>query len=68
MTTLNDAHFSVEGLLQMARDATGLSDFGPDSFRPGLEHLVAAINELPLTEMGLIRTRNSVLGVLIGRR
>ncbi|MBK7814913.1 MAG: sulfotransferase [Rhodocyclaceae bacterium] len=67
MTTHNYAHFSVEGLLQMARDATGLSDFGPDSFRPGLEHLVAAINELPLTEMGLIRTRNSVLGALIGR-
>lgn len=65
--TLTHANFSVEALLQASSAATGLTDFGPDSFRPGIAHLVETINELPLTELGLLRTRNSLLGNLIAR-
>ncbi|MEJ7935460.1 sulfotransferase [Sphingobium sp. AN558] len=39
MTGLN-----AETLLQMARERTGLSDFGPDDFREGLEMLVRGVN------------------------
>ncbi|MFO1376985.1 MAG: sulfotransferase [Steroidobacteraceae bacterium] len=61
------ADFRVDDLLQMASQAAGLHDFGPDSFRPGLDRLVAAINELELTELGFMRTRSSLLGNLIAR-
>lgn len=59
--------FRVDDLLAMAAQATGLDDFGPDTFRPGLERLVAAINELGFTELGLLRARNSLLGNLVAR-
>ncbi|CAB1369527.1 sulfotransferase family protein [Denitratisoma oestradiolicum] len=59
--------FRVDELLSMAAQATGLDDFGPDSFRPGLERLVAAINALRLTEMGMVRARNMIVGNLIAR-
>jgi hypothetical protein len=59
--------FRVDQLLQIAAQATGLEDFGPDTFRPGLERLVAAINELQLTKLGCLRARNSLLGNLIAR-
>ncbi len=35
--------FDVEVLQQAARDATGLGDFGVDSYREGLERLCAAL-------------------------
>lgn len=59
--------FRVDELLQMAAQATGLEDFGPESYRPGLACLVDAINSLQLTELGVLRTRNSLLGNLIAR-
>lgn len=59
--------FRVDELLQIASQATGLEDFGPETFRPGLEQLVAAINTLRFTELGLLRARNSLLGNLIAR-
>jgi len=36
--------FDVPALLQSARDSTGLSDFGPEDFREGLEVLIDSIN------------------------
>lgn len=59
--------FRVDELLQIASQATGLDDFGPETFRFGLEQLVAAINTLQFTELGLLRARNSLLGNLIAR-
>jgi hypothetical protein len=59
MTTLNDAHFSVEGLLQMARDATGLSDFGP-TVSPRAGTSGGAINGCPSPKWA--SSTRSVLG------
>lgn len=59
--------FRVDELLQIASQATGLDDFGPETFRFGLEQLVAAISTLQFTELGLLRARNSLLGNLIAR-
>lgn len=59
--------FRVDDLLAMATQATGLEDFGPETFREGLERLVSAVNQLRLTEMGLLRARNMILGNLIAR-
>ena len=36
--------FDLSVLLQSAEDSTGLSDFGPDDFREGLEVLISSIN------------------------
>lgn len=58
---------SVDRLLGTARQATGLSDFGPPSFLPGLERLVEAINALPLTALGARRTEGAIVGCLIAR-
>lgn len=37
-------HFSVDELLQTARDRTGLADFGPDDFMEGFTILIASVN------------------------
>jgi hypothetical protein len=53
-----------DGLLAAARVATGLDDFGPDSFRPGLEALVAAAErEARLSDSG-----RAQLAAMIGSR
>ena len=40
-------------LLEQAAEETGLSDFGPDGFRPGLEaYLHSAATEAQLNELG----------------
>jgi hypothetical protein len=36
--------FGVNSLLQSAEESTGLSDFGPEDFREGLEALIGSIN------------------------
>jgi hypothetical protein len=36
---------SVQAMLDQARDATGLSDFGAPDFQEGLDHLVEAAND-----------------------
>lgn len=55
-------------LLQLARDTTGLDDFGPDSFREGLEILVTALQrEARLNAVGEQIIRERILGHLIQR-
>lgn len=54
-------------LLEVARQATGLSDFGPPGFRVGLERLIEAVNRLQLTELGVQRTQASIVGSLTAR-
>lgn len=65
--TVRSPEFRAGDLLQMASAVTGLEDFGPETFRPGLARLLDAINELRFTELGLLRARNSVLGNLVAR-
>lgn len=57
-----------EKLIAKARKRTGLSDFGDDSFREGLERLVAALEgEARLSQIGRIGTRANLLGKLCTR-
>lgn len=52
-------------LLQVARDATGLHDFGPESFREGLDILVTALqHEARLNAVGERIIRERILGHL----
>lgn len=61
-------HITVQGLMDQAREITGLDDFGDDSFRLGLEQLVAAINrESTPSEIGKIAIPGSLLEPLISR-
>ncbi len=51
-----------------ARDQTGLDDFGPDSFREGLEVLCDSINdEAQLSELGEAAVRTAVVNSLGNR-
>ena len=59
---------SADRLLDSARSATGLDDFGPAVFIDGLQRLVAAINrEAQLTEAGLFAQEQRLLGLLVNR-
>ena len=54
-----------QGLLEAASRATGLSDFGPDSFRAGLRVLLASLEaEAHLTTIGRIAARTRIRALL----
>jgi len=58
----------VQELIDAARSRTGLSDFGADSYREGLERLVDSINrESRLNELGGIAVPEMLIGLLINR-
>lgn len=54
-------------LLEEARQATGLADFGDDHFRPGLRALVEMAEKNPLTEKGLAQHRGRLVNLLSTR-
>ena len=55
-------------LIEQARRATGLDDFGDDSFREGLERLTAAQEgEADLNETGRAASRSRLVGLLSTR-
>lgn len=55
-------------LLEAARVAAGLDDFGPESFRAGLRRLLAALEaESGLTPTGWVGVRASTVGDLVKR-
>lgn len=59
---------TVAELLQRAQAATSLSDFGEDSFREGLERLVAALDsEARLTPMGHAACEMQIVDLLGNR-
>jgi hypothetical protein len=59
---------SAEELMAAARGATGLADFGEDSFRDGLEKLTASLQtEASLSEAGHASSRSRVIGLLSNR-
>jgi hypothetical protein len=60
---LRGGQMNVDDLLAAACEQTGLSDFGPDSYREGLERLVESVNtESSLNELGA-----AVLPMLVTR-
>jgi hypothetical protein len=59
---------SVGELLQAAQDSTGLTDFGDDSFREGLERLVGSLqDEAELGDVGVYALREMLVGLLKNR-
>jgi hypothetical protein len=60
--------FDPEALLDAAREATGLDDFGPDSFRPGLDALCASLgDDAQLNDLGSVAIPGMVVGSLSNR-
>jgi hypothetical protein len=59
--------FREESVLAEARAATGLSDFGDESFRPGLRALLRTYAENPFSEKGRTRSRRRLVGLLATR-
>ncbi len=56
---------NVKSLMSKAKKKTGLKDFGPDSFREGLDRLVASINrESNLNTIGMITIKTMLLNSL----
>jgi hypothetical protein len=60
--------FEPDALLDAARTASGLDDFGPDSFRPGLDALCASLaDEAQLNDLGLAAVPGMLVGSLSNR-
>lgn len=58
----------VEDLIDAARSRSGLDDFGGDSFREGLVHLVDSINaESKLSDLGKLAAPEMIIAQLISR-
>ncbi|HXR34999.1 MAG TPA: sulfotransferase [Candidatus Binataceae bacterium] len=58
----------VEDLIEAAKARTGLDDFGGDSFREGLDRLVASINsESRLTDLGRLAAPEMLIASLVNR-
>ena len=64
---MRDPGFDAEALLEDARKATGLSDFGPGGFRPGLRALIATYHGRPFTAKGRARNRRRLVQLLATR-
>lgn len=58
---------SAEALLAEVSAAAGLTDFGSDDFRPGLELLLETHRRTPLTDVGRL-TKNAWLRRLLTNR
>jgi hypothetical protein len=60
--------FEPDALLGAARAATGFDDFGPDSFRPGLDALCASLgDEAQLNDLGAMAMPGMLVGSLSNR-
>jgi hypothetical protein len=58
----------AENLIEGARSSTGLSDFGPDGWQDGLEHLLgAATTDLTLDDAAAARLERTIHGRLTNR-
>ncbi len=66
--SIPDVNLDTESLLQAAREATGLSDFGDDSFREPFEVLIRSLNEeAELNAVGRYTQYQRILNILINR-
>jgi hypothetical protein len=59
--------FVADELIESAQKATGLTRFDSDSFREGLDILLADANKLDYPDMGIARWRGSLIGALSTR-
>jgi hypothetical protein len=59
--------FVADELIESAQKATGLQRFDSESFREGLDVLLAAASKLDYPETGIARMRNGVIGALSTR-
>lgn len=60
--------FDPEALLDAARLATGLDDFGSDAFRPGLDALCTSLDaDAKLNELGTVAIPGMIVGSLSNR-
>jgi hypothetical protein len=60
--------FDPEALLDAARTATGLDDFGPETFRPGLDALCASLaGDAQLNDLGTVAVPGMIVGSLSNR-
>jgi hypothetical protein len=59
--------FVADELIEAAQKATGLQRFDGESFREGLDVLLAAASKVDYPEMGIARMRNGVIGALATR-
>lgn len=59
--------FVADELIDAARKATGLQRFDNESFREGLDILLADANKVDYPEMGIQRFRGAVIGALSNR-
>ncbi len=57
----------VDALIAEARQRTGLNDFDSDSYREGLDILVADCNAAGMSEEGSMRNRESLIQILCSR-
>lgn len=74
MSSVERPSFDGADLLEQVSTDVGLSDFGPDDFRPGFDMLLATYRRAPLSELGfrvklsylrrLLRTRLEVAAAL----
>jgi hypothetical protein len=59
---------SLDQLVDQARQATGLADFGHDSWREGAERLIAELNDgAALTDVGSVIAASEIVEYLTGR-
>jgi Sulfotransferase family len=59
--------FIADELIEAAQKATGLENFDSESFREGLEVLLADANQVDYPEVGIARWRSSLIGALSTR-
>ncbi len=68
MSNFQPSSLDEESVLEEASRATGLHDFGPDSFRPGLRKLIEALEgEAALSPMGRAAAHRQIVGHLSTR-
>ena len=63
----NGAGLDAEAMMAMAVEQTGLSDFGPPSFREGLDVYCASVGEAQLNDIGAMVAPANVVGALSNR-
>ena len=66
-TVAPDCPLDTEVMHRRAREATGLTDFGPDDYRERLERYVAELNEIDMHPVGIVNFHMQLLQCLKNR-